>query len=215
MTPRHFFALLALLASLAPGSVRAALTHTSDFTGSYTPANWAVQTSLGFVDFSGSPTATQLILRGPAVSGEPQSGFAAAFYQGGPGYTAPGTGPGLPEAVDIWFNWAYNAQGSSSAEADLYWDGGSYTFKSGQGTASGSFWIRLDAGQHPAFVFTTDTPALKSSGFFTISQFEVQTIPEAGTWVAGAFLLAFALGQTWRMRRKSSRTKEQMTCPRN
>jgi len=186
---------LALLLGLS-----AARADTTNFMGAFGEAFWSAEPQSGTVGFSNSDT--ELVLAGPN-----QPATAVPLSLDGIVYNGP-LGGGLLVGGTMSFHYVYTSSDAlSDSEADIAWTapgGSSAQFLLGQGgpgvVAAGDYTTPLlSAGTtNLTFLLTTDTLANKLSGTLVISDFQFHDVPEPGTGILTAGMLAVLSASRWR-----------------
>ena len=175
-----------------------AAADTTNFTGEFQAAFWTAQPQAGSIGFSNS--ATELIIAGPNKPASETTSIEPITYNGP-------TSSGLVTDGKVQFDYDYDSPfGLDDSAYFVYTPPGGSPLQVllGQGAGgiiTNSFSIDLTQGTTFGFVLFTDTPANKTGGSLTITDFQFHSVPEPST---GA-LLAFGLIYIAALRRRLSR----------
>lgn len=173
-----------------PGNLRAAL-----FTGSFDPANWELSPSSstpGSFAFTGASSAETLEITANAVGTSETIVVLKSPY--------------CPANAILHFNWGVTNNGNVGLPQVFYLVNGTPTELFGSSGAING--LNLPANTEIGFAISGDTEGGKNPAVFAITDWDVQLIPEAGTWLAGALGLGVAAGEVLRRRQRRTSPAE-------
>ena len=166
------------------GSGRAGL-----FTGSFAPANWEVSTNSsnpGTFAFTGTGNAEVLEITGAAA--DPSETFVVL------------KSPYSPAPSSLHFSWAVANNGNDGSPLVYYVVNGTPAPLVGSSGTEGN--VYLPADTEFGFAMSANVIGGKIPAVFMVTDWEVQTVPEIGSWLAGPLALgvAFFIGirRQWR-----------------
>jgi len=162
----------------------------TNFVTEFAPANWAVTYNPNGAAYVFSGDATTLRINGSASTGP--SDIILSLQSPHPIHDA-----------TVNFHWSLANNGNSgNARAYYIVDSGTPQLL-GQGDTSGTVnSISLAAGTSISFELVSSVTGGKTPAAFDVSLFGGDMVPEAGTWLAGVFLLGVGAGEAYRQKRR-------------